>query len=248
MNPKHNSPSLGPQAQAPDTKTKPLNAWVWYSLVLFILLVCLLAFMLYNGSFRQNRQASRVQAAMVLLGESRQELQHLQAEFDALRSQIVIEESTRKGLESRLSDTQAELVRAQEQLAFYDQLLPAGPNGALSLRAFDINRRGELLQYRVLLQRSATGAPDFKGRLQFQASGLQDGQPAQIQLEAARAPAANPADPQDALNLRFDRFQRANGWLLIPEGFEPESVTLKVFEDDVLRLTRKVDLDSTESR
>src|SRR3546814_7990669 len=60
-----------------------------------------------------------------------------------------MEESTRKGLEATLQASQTELGRARDQLAFFDQLLPPGPTGAIGIRALDIVQLGPTLQYKL---------------------------------------------------------------------------------------------------
>lgn len=219
----------------------------WLCKLWFVLCVLLLVYSAYNLLYKQDKQAQRIDAALALVQQSRQELQHLQAEFDAVRAQAVIEESMRKALELSLADAQSDLLRAQEQLAFYDQLMPAGPNGALSVRALDISRSDDQLHYRVLLQRNAQQAEPFSGRLEFEANGQQVGHTGQTSLVLQPVAGREEGVEQspNILGLNFDRFQRSDGWLQIPAGFEPQSVTLKVFEGNVLRVTRKIELEAT---
>ena len=120
-----------------------------------------------------------------------------QAESDTLRGQLVIEQSTIKGLESSLQQGQKEIGRLQEQLAFYQKLLPPGPQGAISIRAFDVEVVGHLLRYRLLLQRHAAGDKPFEGTLSFTAKGIQDGKAVTLTLRAAKelSEQANAIDP-----------------------------------------------------
>src|SRR5690606_7320917 len=105
---------------------------------------------------------------------------------------LVVEESTRKGLEASLQALQSELGQTRDQLAFYDQLLPPGPKGAISIRALEVERLGPTLQFRALLMRNAQDDSPFSGRMQFVASGKQDdGQEAKITLKAVMAPGAS---------------------------------------------------------
>lgn len=235
-----------PTDSPPSTAFFPVKRRLgWIYAALLLLFVLLLAYAAYNLINKQDQHASRVETALTLLQQSRQELLHLQAEFDAVRAQAVIEESTRKALEVTLAEAQVELLRAQEQLAFYDQLMPAGPSGALSLRALDITPQDGQLYYRVLLQRNAQQAGSFSGRLEFEASGQQANQGRVTLILKPVAGETESVEPApDILGLGFERFQRSAGWLQIPTGFEPQSVTLKVFEGNVLRLTRKIELDA----
>jgi len=193
---------------------------------------------------------------------ARAELVKAQAHIDALTGNLMVEESTRKGLEASLEAAQAELGRSRDQLAFFDQLFPPGPNGAVSIRAFEAQILGSNVQYRALFMRNAVNAPTFKGRMQFVAQGKRDGKQVRVTLEAARsvAPedsgsreaegdtadvAAGPAQ-DEGFALQFDEFQRSAGLLSLPAGFVPEKLILNVLEGDAVRATRSVSIDTSE--
>lgn len=183
------------------------------------------------------------------------ELNNARAQVDAMTGKLVVEESTRKGLEASLQSTQAELGRARDQLAFFDQLLPPGPKGAISIRALEVERLGPTLQYKVLLMRNAQDGELFKGHMQFVAAGVwQDGKADKITLRAVFAPGASDEsgpDPGAASQaasdtgefaLSFEEFQRSGGLLGIPDGFIPKTVTANVLEGNTVRVSRTVTL------
>ncbi|MDS1140387.1 hypothetical protein RE432_08050 [Pusillimonas sp. SM2304] len=192
------------------------------------------------------------------LDSSQDQLAGARAQVDALLGQLVVEESTRKGLEASLQATQAELGRARDQLAFFDQLLPPGPKGAISIRALEVERIGPTLQYRVLLMRNAQDGAPFRGHMQFVAKGKQqDGAQAEVTLKPVLAPGAAEtvadAGGQAAVDtgefaLSFDEFQRGGGLLSIPDGFTPQAVTLNVLEGNKLRVSRTVDLSGGDAQ
>jgi len=186
----------------------------------------------------------------------------------ALEGRLAIEESTRRGLETSLRTAQQELGRAQDTIAFYEQLMPPGPKGTISIRAIDFEPVGPHLKYRVLLMRSGSTDQPFRGRLQFEATGMMGNERESIVLEAARVPAvsrqadepvprdgqtpgassdaAGTQDAEDPAVLEFADFQRSSGVLSLPEGFAPQSVTVSVLEGDTLRTSRKVELPAAE--
>nr|WP_128831676.1 hypothetical protein [Alcaligenes sp. HPC1271] len=61
---------------------------------------------LYRSLTQPADQSEQIQLAMQNLARSQQSLQQIQSEFEGLRGQLVLEESTRKGLEKSLSSTQ----------------------------------------------------------------------------------------------------------------------------------------------
>jgi hypothetical protein len=190
---------------------------------------------------QQRAEQRSLQQSML---RTQQELVGLRAQSDALSGRLAVEESTRRGLETSLQTAQSELGRMREQLAFYEQLLPPGPKGAISVRALDIERVGPNLLYRVLLQRSAQDEALFKGVLQFVATGIRDGKEVKINLDAARSEAGPESvmPDIDGFSLAFDQFQRGAGVLSLPENFEPKSVTVNVLEGNTVRASRTVDL------
>ncbi len=164
-----------------------------------------------------------------------------------LEGRFLVEESTRRGLETSLRTAQAELGRAQDTIAFYEQLMPPGPSGAVSIRALDVERSGPHLNYRLLLMRSGASDKPFQGVLKFRAAGRVDGKETTVELQAITVPgtdsSANEADP---LGLEFTEFQRSSGVLGLPPGFDPKSVTVDVLEGRTLRVSRSIELPGAQ--
>ena len=166
----------------------------------------------------------------------------------ALEGQLLVEESTRRGLETTLREVQAELGRARDTLAFYEQLMPPGPDGAISIRALDIEPEGPHLKYRMLLMRSGRNDKPFEGELQFVAKGRLNGEPAEQTLlpplvaGKESADAGGQGNEGAPLAIEFSEFQRSSGLLGLPAGFVPESVTVNVLEGRSVRVSRSVEL------
>lgn len=183
----------------------------------------------------------------------RQQLMQVQAERDdlyahrdVLKGELAVESGTRKGLEIALETVQNELGAARDQIAFFDELMPPGPEGSISIRGLDFQQKGNMLQFKVLLMRHGSSTENFAGMLQFQASGHAAGDPVTIILEPVRVVSLDsainaveedtPSSP--ALALNFEQFQRSSGLLQIPEGVELEEVTVNVLEGQTLRVSR----------
>ena len=186
------------------------------------------------------------------------QLQAAQRSTEHVQGDLVVERSARAELERNLVATQAELDRARDQLAFYEQLLPPGPQGSVALRAVDLQLQAGALRYRVLLMRSGKPGERFSGLLEFVAIGQQDGQevthilkplltagqsPNGATVTGAQGTAGGGTDPAaDALRLGFEQFQRSQGLLALPAGFAPQSVTVRVVEGSIVLASRRVDL------
>lgn len=184
----------------------------------------------------------RIQSLQDNLASQQAESARLLAEADAARNEAEIQAATQRVLQEKLAGLQQQLGQVRDQLAFYEQLIPPGPAGALAIRAFDIQADGDFLRYRVLLTRNA--APDaqpFKGRMRFVAEGLR--QDKTVKMELGPPQVADPAGgtesaPADPLALVFDQFQRGTGVLQVPSGVQIRSVRLEILEGETVRATQ----------
>jgi hypothetical protein len=188
-------------------------------------------------------------------GEFEMQLQAAQSRIDQVQSEFVIERATRIELEKNLYDSQRDLGRLKDHLAFYEQLLPPGPQGAIDLRAIDVSLQGDALSYRVLLMRSGKPGERFNGQLEFVALGCQKNEqvtrvlgPLQSTLSLAvlgqdtQGKPPMPALSAELLRLDFEQFQRLQGMLALPVGFEPQSVTVRVLDGSIVLASSRVDL------
>jgi hypothetical protein len=180
------------------------------------------------------------------------QLTQAQADLAALKNQSDVGDGAQRALQDKLAALQKTLGDTQDQLSFYEQLLPSGPAGTVSIRAADVQPQGDFLRYRVLLTRSAPDASDpFKGRLRFVATGRQNGKTVKIDLSTPQASdaapttdAANASAPApaaaDPLALSFDQYQRSTGVLQMVPGLTLQSVRVDVLEGDAVRASQDV--------
>lgn len=202
----------------------------------------------------RSQQAAQVQVRIELEAQ----IAAANARTQQIQQALTIEQAARAELEKSLTTLQEELGRSKDHLAFYEQLLPPGPQGAIALRAVELERQDRSLAFRVLLMRSGKpGKPGerFNGRLQFVATGIKDGQEVTVVLQPSQR-AANAGgsttsplntlgaatEDQDSLKLSFDQFQRSQGVLALPKDFEPSSVVVSILSGEIVLASRKVDL------
>lgn len=209
--------------------------------------------------------ADQAAAQRLALRQREADIQRLRTDLDTAGGELAIERAARIELEAQLKIAQEEAGRARDQLAFFEQLLPAGPEGAVDIRGAQLERSGQALAYKVLLMRSgrASDTP-FAGALRFHAVGRQNEQKAEFDLAPLRvkedrpagtgsqareaasdsAPGQQPSDKPagNALPVQFDQYLRSQGMLELPESFVPETVTVSVLEGDAVRASRVVPL------
>ncbi len=214
------------------------------------------------AGFFHARQLYRPQDAVVIsvqqaeaqdeaMRQQATQLRYIRGQLDKADGELVIERSARQELETQLHAAQAELGRVRDQLAFYEQLLPPGPEGSVDIRSMQIDREGGGLRYKVLLMRSGrNGGTPFAGALRFQATGVLKGEtvtvdlaPMQVKAEAGPVTATGENLTAASLALQFDQYQRSQGILAVPDGFVPESVTVSVLEGETVRASRSVKLE-----
>lgn len=198
----------------------------------------------------RTQQAAHAQQRMELEAQ----LTASNAVTQQLRQELTIEKAARTELEKSLATLQEELGRTKDHLAFYEQLLPPGPQGAIALRAVELERQEQNLAFRVLLMRSGKPGERFNGRLQFVAYGTKDGQEVSAVLQPSQKIAGEGASKvplntlgaatqgEDSLKLSFDQFQRSQGVLAMPTDFQPTSVVVSILSGEIVLASRKVDL------
>jgi len=199
----------------------------------------------------RTQQAEQAQLRL----ELEMQINEANARAQQTRQELTIEQAARSELEKSLTALQEELGRTKDHLAFYEQLLPPGPQGAIALRAVELERQNQDLIFRVLLMRSGKPGERFNGRLQFVASGRKDGKEVTAVLQPSQSIVFKNSgfnspvntlgaamQDQDSLKLSFDQFQRSQGVLALPADFEPTSVVVSILSGEIVLASRKVDL------
>ena len=168
----------------------------------------------------------------------------LQTERVRRDGERLLEFATRQHLVRSIEPQESEIARLRKQLAVYEQLLPAGPQGTISVRGVDLARLPNALRYQVLLMRSGNvDGQLFEGSLSFVAEGKRAGESETLTLTVlTSSPLVDEANELD-LEIAFDRYLRVQGLLAVPEDFELNSVTLNVLEDGMVRVSRSIEFE-----
>jgi hypothetical protein len=192
-------------------------------------------------------------AQATIRSELETQIRDAQIRNEHLRNELTIERSARAELEKNLAQLQVELGRRKDHLAFYEQLLPPGPQGSIALRAVELERNGANLNYRVLLMRSGKPGERVNARLQFVAAGMLGDKETELSLLPRQAvpdpnavstgaiPGVTP-ELTDSLRLSFEQFQRSQGVLAVPSDMKVKFVTVQVLDGDIVLASRRVDL------
>ncbi len=213
-------------------KTSP-STFAWRRLLLAILLgMALGAGLMGWWQYKTLQSSSALQQQWL---QTQHDLEQIRLHNQSLQTQLTLELATQDALQQSLAQKQQELGHFQEQLAFYEHLLPLSGAGSVQVRALELEPQAQALHYKLLLQRSS-GLPRFNGHIQFTAHGQQDADSVNIVLTSTGDESSAPTE------IEFDQFLRTTGLLQLPNGLNVETVTLHIYEGKQLRATHKIDL------
>lgn len=140
--------------------------------------------------------------------------------------QLQIELAAQADLTRALKVQQDENAKLQEDLAFFQTLMPSGKSqDQLAIYRFKVDAgamAGEY-RYRLLVVQEGKRERDFHGRVQLLVSYVQDGKKGVIAIPAN-------GEPVPALTLNFRYYQRVEGGFQAPAGTVVKSVQARVFD------------------
>jgi hypothetical protein len=186
----------------------------WPVRALTLLLILALGAALGSGLYEYARRVAGLAPPISSseLAQLRADAQRLTTENERLQNRLnesdgrlTIERAARDQLAAELRTAQKEAGDLRNDLAFFEQLIPADPSqNQVNIRSAELERDGQTLRYRVLLMRGGRPSGEFKGTLQFSASGIRAGSSATIDLRpfvpvAQAAAASVPVSPAEAV-------------------------------------------------
>jgi hypothetical protein len=163
----------------------------------------------------------------------REAVKRLEKENVALRNAVVggerqlqMERSAQADLTKSLKIQQDENARLQEDIAFFQTLMPRGKGqNQVTLPRLKVEAGGMPgeYRYRLLVMQEGTREKDFRGRVQLLANYVHDGEKGVLVVPAV-------GEHPSALELNFRYFQRINGSFQAPPGAVVKSVQARLFE------------------
>ncbi len=202
--------------------------------VVRLLLPLLGAGVLYLGyEFGRIRAGYDVIEAAAERGEFERSIEALEKEKLALSEQVALLETHRSidreayaEVEKSLDTLQAKIQEQQDAIAFYRGIVsPADGNAGLRVQDFRLSRGQQEREYHVRLVLVQAMKHDRKvsGDVSLSIAGLQDGQQKSYDYGDL-----TPEGGDSGWPFSFRYFQAFDGQLVLPDGFEPERVTVEV--------------------
>ena len=186
-----------------------------------------------SGSAPAKEQLSQLKEQVQKLDSEREQLSSSANSADSV---LNIERATQKQLASQVQTLTAENSKLKEDLAFFENLIPAsnGPEG-VRIGAFKADASNKTqLQYRILVMQGGKNVTDYTGELQFQLTVVDNGKTVTLTLpDAKNNEAAH-------LKLSFKYYQRLEGALNIPEGAVAKSLQARILDRGQVRTFQTV--------
>ena len=207
--------------------------WRWLGLVVAGAFSYALAIWIYDaGRQFAGFDRSEIEQEMKQLRESVARLEDergkLRAIADAADSRLKIEQTAQARLVAQAKALEDENVRLKEDLAFFENLVPASGD-RLVINRFRVEPDALPGEYRYRLLLVQTGRRDvFQGSMQLVAEVVADGRSAMITFpDTASAPGAAGVPPY---KLAFKYFHRVEGTFRVPAGAKVKAVQVRIFD------------------
>lgn len=221
-----------PRVAIRSTLPWPLR-WLMAAVVLgFSASLALWAFQFGQDLAGLDRNAKQELAA--LRGEVvslRQELERAQSIAHTSESLLTAEKAAQAQLSQMMRQLEADNRSLRSELGFFEQLMPANGNEALSIRSLQVDRLSDgQLKWQALMIQAAKNETEFKGVIEIQFVGLLAGKP--WTMEHAQGP--------QPVSVR--RYLRLEGVVDVPPLAVVQTVTARILQGNAVRAVHTVKL------
>lgn len=134
-----------------------------------------------------------------------------------------IDEGAAKALQKTVSEREEEIKKLKEELSFYKSIVdPKTSHKGLGLKDFVMEDTPVVNRYKFkLVATQSSGKKAVRGSLVLRLQGHKDGKPVTLKWkELGRG--------KQVPKFKFQYFQKLEGAIVLPEGFEPEHIFVKL--------------------
>jgi len=209
---------------------RPSGSSGWQRLLAFLLLLGLGGGLFYAGQWYAGYE--REQARQTERG-LRDALAEFERQNAVLRDRIAVltrsNEVDRRAYERVGEEFQAlqrEIAELREEVNFYRGIVSPRENSTgLRVERFELEKapgQERMYHYRLVLTQVLKNQRSVRGTAFFSIEGLQAGKPQVLKLKRIAA------DKKTSLRFRFRYFQKFEGDIVLPKGFQPRQVTVTI--------------------
>lgn len=205
---------------------------LWLGLMLGAMVICLLA-AAFGGGFVLGTRSVEAQTVAAVEAE-----QAMEAERDALRAELAelkqqgiacerfqqIEQEKDRSAQEQLKEAQDERLAMAKEIATLKRLIKSGGSGAVGVQGLRLSA-GEgprEFSYSFTVSQLIEDVGETSGKIAIKVSGKQGEKDKSLTLKQMKG-----SEPTK-LAMRFEHFQNFEGRLVLPEGFEPLSLSVDV--------------------
>jgi len=161
----------------------------------------------------------------------RAELQALRQQVATLQRSDQISRAANRQLQGTLAERERSIAALRADLAVYERMAGAGARGGLQVQSASFRREAAgSWRYRIVLAQGRRERGHNVGRLQFAIEGVRDGRIATIGWNELHQARAAPAQ-----GYAFRYFQQLAGSVMLPEGFIPQRVRVRLHGEEESR-------------
>ena len=205
---------------------------LWLGLVLGALVICLLA-AAFGGGFVVGTRSVESQTVAAIEAE-----RVMEAERDALRTELAnlkqqgiacerfqqIEQEKDRSAVDTLKEAQDERLAMAKEIATLKRLIKTGGSGAVGVQGLRLSAGDgpRAFTYSFTVSQLIDDVGETSGEIAIKVSGKQGEKDKSLTLKEMEG-----SEPT-TLAMRFEHFQNFEGRLVLPEGFEPLSLSVDV--------------------
>ncbi len=179
------------------------------------------------------------------LQQARSELTVLHAELAALKEArdkvqtiantastlLTTEKAVQEKLTAQLQQLEADKRGLQDDLGFFEKLIPVSGAGGIAIRGLQAEvRNGRELKWQVLVIQANKNAQEFNGQLEITFVGIQNGKPWSASL------------PGGARTLKLKQYGRIDGIFELPAQSVVKGVSAKILDGSVIKAAQSIKL------
>jgi len=171
--------------------------------------------------------------SMARLGDIEQRFRNSEDRNRRMRERIAILETDRnikaeayRQVELQLADLQSQIVKQQEDLAFYRGIVSSDQDADLRIQDFELSPGADSTTFllQLVLAQTIRNNRRVSGRAEVAVTGSRNGE--QLSLGLAELGAGE--EKPDFLEFSFRYFQNLKTTLVLPPGFSPDRVTVRL--------------------
>lgn len=161
----------------------------------------------------------------------RSDLQRVQSVADVSESLLTTEKAAQERLIQMIRQLEADNRALRSDLGFFERLIPSNGSEVLSIRSLQVDRLSEgQLKWQALLIQASKTAPEFKGVIEIELSGLLEGQPWSM---------GHSDTPQ---RVSIQRYLRMEGVVDVPPYVVVQTVTARILQGSAVKAVHTMKL------